>query len=73
MQNIEKYLDTIGEKGSVARLEAIASLNLGERSEAARRVLEKRGRRKELMEMGFDFQSAVLIVDREYQENTTNY
>ena len=64
MESIEKYLDSIGEKGSTQRLEVIASTNLGTRSEAARRVCEKRYRRKELMDKGLSVEYAVLIVNR---------
>jgi len=46
--DVEKYLDSIGAKSSAERLAAIAGLNLGERSEAAARVLKKRQRRREL-------------------------
>lgn len=66
MEDIERYLDTIGPLGSIERLEAIASLDLGKRSEAAQRVCEKRYRRQELMEMGLSFENAVLIVNTEY-------
>lgn len=69
MENIEKYLDSIGEKSSTERLGVIASMNLGNRSEAARRVCEKRYRRKELMDKGLSFEYAVLIVNRENDEN----
>jgi hypothetical protein len=69
MENIEKYLDSIGEKSSTERLEVIASMNLGNRSEAARRVCEKRYRRKELMDKGLSIEYAVLIVNRENDEN----
>lgn len=69
MENIEKYLDSIGEKSSTERLGVIASMNLGNRSEAARRVCEKRYRRKEMMNKGFSFEYAVLIVNRENDEN----
>jgi hypothetical protein len=65
MENLEKYLDSIGEKSSTQRLGVIATMNLGERSEAARRVCEKRYRRKELMDMGLSFENAVLIVNKE--------
>lgn len=68
MENIEKYLDSIGEKSSTERLGVIASMNLGNRSEAARRVCEKRYRRKELMDKGLSFEDAVLIVNRENDE-----
>lgn len=65
MENLERYLDSIGEKSSIERLEMIASMNLEERSDAARRVCEKRYRRKELMDMDLSFEDAVLIVNRE--------
>ena len=69
MESVEKYLDSIGEKSSTQRLEVIATMNLGNRSEAARRVCEKRYRRKELMDKGLSFENAVLIVNRETDEN----
>ena len=69
MENLEKYLDSIGEKSSIQRLEVIASMDLGKRSDAARRVCEKRNRRKELMDTGLSYENAVLIVNREYSEN----
>ena len=68
-ESIEDYLDSIGEKGSTKRLEIITSMDLGERSEAARRACEKRYRRKELMDKGLSFENAVLIVNRENDEN----
>ncbi len=69
MENLEKYLDSIGEKSSTERLRVIASMNLGKRSEAAMRVCEKRYRRKELMDKGLSFENTVLIVNRENDEN----
>ena len=69
MESLEKYLDSIGEKSSTERLGVIASMNLGLRSEAGRRVCEKRYRRKELMSMGLSYENAVLIVNRENDEN----
>ena len=69
MENIEKYLDSIGEKGSIQRLEVIASMDLGKRSDAARRVCEKRYRRKELMGIGLSYENAVVVVNNEYSEN----
>jgi hypothetical protein len=66
-ESVEAYLDSIGEKGSTKRLEIIASMNLGERSEAARRACEKRYRRKELMDMGLSFEDAVLIINKQKQ------
>jgi len=63
--DVEKYLDSIGAKSSAERLAAIAGLNLGERSEAAARVLKKRQRRRELMDKGLSFAEACMIVNEE--------
>lgn len=52
MKSIENYLNSIGEKGSTERLKVIASMNLGHRSEAAKRICKKRERRKKLMDKG---------------------
>lgn len=40
--DLEKYFNSVGEKGSIDRLQAIADANLGERSEAAQRAINKR-------------------------------
>lgn len=63
--NIEKQIIKRMEEYGYTRLEAIASMNLGERSEAAKRALAKRARRRELMEYGMDFETACLIVNYE--------
>ncbi len=63
--NINEYLDSIGSKSSAERLSAIAGLNLGERSEAAARVLKKRQRRRELMDKGLSFTESCMIVNEE--------
>ncbi len=63
--DVERYLDSIGAKSSTERLAVIASLNLGERSEAAARVLKKRQRRRELMSKGLTFTDACMIVNEE--------
>jgi hypothetical protein len=63
--DVEKYLDSIGAKSDSERLAAIAGLNLGERSEAAERVLKKRQRRRELMNKGLTFEEACMIVNEE--------
>lgn len=60
---LESILDRYGPKSSVPRLIAIASMDLGERSEAAKRVIEKRERRVYLVAMGFTFQEACLILN----------
>lgn len=61
--DVEKYLDSIGAKSSAERLEAIEGLNLGERSEAAARVLKKRQLRRELMDKSLTFEEACVIVN----------
>jgi len=63
--DVEKYLDSIGAKSDAERLAAIAGLNLGERSEAAARVIKKRQRRRELMNKGLTFEEACMIVNEE--------
>lgn len=65
--DVEKYLDSIGAKSDTERLSAIASLNLGERSEAAARVIRKRQRRRELMDKGLSFAEACMLVNIEEQ------
>ncbi len=52
-----------------SRLEIISNLNLGDRSASARKALDKRFRRKELMEYGYSFEVACLIVNSEYNAN----
>ena len=66
--NLQEYLNQIGEQGSEIRLSVIASMNLGERSEAAAKVLQKRARRKELMDMGHPFEIANVILKAENNE-----
>lgn len=65
MKEVEKYLDSIGPKGSDERLQAIASMALGERSEAAKRVIDKRHRRLELINNGIDVETVKIIVAHE--------
>lgn len=60
---LESYLNKIGNPGSKRRLKAIASLNLGERSQAAKAALRKRHVRKELMSKGYSFSEACLMVN----------
>lgn len=64
---IKQILNDVGKPGSIERLEKIANLNLGERSEAARRVLYKRERRQELMNVGMSFEITCLVVNREME------
>ena len=65
--SVDKYIDSTGVIGSNERLQTIANLDLGKRSEAAKRVLERRNYRKNLMDGGISFEHAVLIVNRNYE------
>lgn len=60
----EKYINQFP-VASNERLHAIASLDLGERSEAAKRALDNRYRRKELIDKGITHEHACLIVNKE--------
>lgn len=51
--------------GSIERLEVIESSNLEVQSEAAKRCLNKRGRRREFMHMGMTYHIACLVVNQE--------
>ena len=62
MMNIEKQIIKRMEDYGYTRLDAIASMNLGERSEAAKRASANRARRRELVEYGMDFATACLVV-----------
>ena len=65
--SLDNYINTTGKLGSSERLQTIANLDLGERSEAAKRVLERRNYRKDLMDKGLSFEHAVLIVNESYE------
>jgi ectoine hydroxylase-related dioxygenase (phytanoyl-CoA dioxygenase family) len=65
MMNIEKQIIKRMEDYGYTRLDAIASMNLGERSEAAKRASANRARRRKLMEYGMDFATACLVVNKE--------
>jgi hypothetical protein len=65
--SIDNYINSTGVIGSNERLQTIANLDLGKRSEAAKRVLERRNYRKDLMDKGISFEDAVLIVNRNYE------
>lgn len=69
---MEEYLNQFGDKGSIERLRVISVMNLDERSKAASLVIQKRERRKEIIDMGLGFENAVLIVNREFSECNKN-
>lgn len=50
---------------SEARLRVITDLDLGERSECAKRVLQKRVMRREYMSKGLSFEEACLLVNNQ--------
>jgi hypothetical protein len=66
--SINNYINSIGSMGSPERLQAIANLDLGERSESAKRVLEKRCFRKDLIDKGLTFENVCLIVNKRILE-----
>lgn len=70
--DIEKRIVKCIEDIGYTRLDAIASMNLGKRSEAAQKALKNRARRKELMNY-MDFETACLVVNKENQEMLLNY
>ena len=63
--DIEKRINKRMEQMGYTRLDAIASMNLGIRSEAAERASRNRSRRKDLMEYDMDFETACLVVNHE--------
>lgn len=64
-KQIQEKINTTG----YSRLDVIASMNLGRRSEAAQRASQNRNRRKELMESGMGFETACLVVNTENEKN----
>ena len=70
--DIEKQIVKRMEDYAYTRLDAIASMNLGERSEAAERASANRARRKELMEYDMDFETACLVVNKENERALAN-
>ena len=68
----EKQIIKRMEDYGYTRLDAIASMNLGKRSEAAERASNNRARRKELMEYGMDFETACLVVNKENERALAN-
>lgn len=72
--DIEKQIQDKVISTGYSRLDVIASMNLGRRSEAAQRASQNRNRRKELMESGMSFGTACLVVntENERERNNTN-
>lgn len=64
--NIEKEIYNRMQNG-YTELEAIAILNLGQRSEAAKRVIEKRAKRVKYLKCGIPFTVACQVVNIEYK------
>ena len=70
--DIEEQIVKRMEDYGYTRLDAIASMNLGERSKAAERASANRARRKELMEYNIDFETACLVVNEENNRTLAN-
>ena len=70
--DIEKQIQERINSTGYSRLDVIASMNLGKRSEAAQRASQNRTRRKELMEAGMNFETACLIINKENERKYNN-
>jgi len=70
--DIEKQIIKKMEDTGYTRLDAIASMNLGKRSEAAKRASSNRVRRKELMDYDMNFETACLVVNEENERALAN-
>ena len=70
--DIEKQIQEKTNATGYSRLDVIASMNLGRRSEAAQRASQNRNRRKELMESGMTFETACLVVNQENERERNN-
>jgi hypothetical protein len=68
----EKQIIKRMEDYGYTRLDAIASMNLDERSKAAARASANRERRKELMDYDMDFETACLVVNKENERALAN-
>ena len=68
----EKQIIKRMEDYGYTRLDAIASMNLGERSKAAARASANRERRQELMDYGMGFETACLVVNKENERALAN-
>lgn len=64
-RNIEKEIQNRVNSTGNLRLDVIANMNLGKRSEAAYRASQKRERRKELIKNGMSFEIACIVVNKE--------
>lgn len=67
---IEEYLDSVGNIGSLERLKAIASLDLGKRSEAAQRVVNKRYQRLYYKSIGLSDEHARLLTSKDFDKKS---
>jgi DNA-binding protein H-NS len=73
IMDTEKQIIKRMEDYGYTRLDAIASMNLGERSKAAARASASRKRRKELMDYyDMDFETACLVVNKENERALAN-
>jgi hypothetical protein len=67
IMGIDEQIKQVMHELNCSRLKAIANMSLGERSNAANRVLQKRERRRELVEdYSLSFETACFVVDKEW-------
>lgn len=69
--DIEKEISKRVLETGYSRLDVIASMNLGRRSEAAQKASKNRKRRNELLSEGMSFESACLVVNKENELTDT--
>lgn len=69
-KSIEEIINEYGKSGSIDRLKCIASLNLGQRSISAQLCIDKRIRRKELMQ-DYNMPKDIvrIVIEREFNQN----
>lgn len=70
--DIEKEISKRVLETGYSRLDIIASMNLGRRSEAAQRASQNRTRRKELIDSGMNFETACFVVNTENEQERNN-
>jgi hypothetical protein len=63
--DVENQITKRMEQDGCNRLDAIASMNLDKRSEAAKRASQNRAKRKKLMDYDISFETVCLVVNTE--------
>jgi hypothetical protein len=69
MNNLNEILDSVGTIGSMERLKYIANLDLGIRSESAKKVVQKRELVKSYMDKGLSHEESIIVVKSIFNKN----